>query len=395
MERRRRTITAAITLLVISAFLAACDVPTPFETSASSPGAEAAKVPGVRAAGTGTVIGERTGIAAGSAILWASDAERNRQLDAIAATGARWFTIDIDWNSIQGAGQGTWWWDATDRLVTQARARGLRIIGVIAYTPTWARPADCPAGTDKCLPASPETFADMARAAAQRYGTASTSVGLRGSINVWQIWNEPNHFPFVQPTVDAARYTRMLKRAYVTIKEGDPTATVLAGGTAPAPDDAYGKDMSPMTFLRRIYANGGKGYFDAFAHHPYSFPCSPLQAASWNAFTQTKDLHVIMEQNGDGAKKVWGTEAGAPTASNVGPCGSIGTSVTEAQQAQFVADYFTGWDKDFASFTGPLIWYQIRDNGTDPGNFDDHLGLLRRDWSEKPAYRTFKRLILG
>ena len=202
MERRRRTITAAIALLVISAFLAACDVPTPFETSVASPGAEAAKVPGVRAAGTGTVIGERTGIAAGSAILWASDVDRSRQLDAIAATGARWFTIDIDWNSIQGAGQGTWWWDATDRLVAQARARGLRIIGVIAYTPTWARPANCPPGTDKCLPASPETFADLARAAAQRYGTASTSVGLRGSISVWQIWNEPNHYPFVQPTVD-------------------------------------------------------------------------------------------------------------------------------------------------------------------------------------------------
>ena len=54
-----------------------------------------------------------------------------------------------------------------------------------------------------------------------------------------------------------------------------------------------------------------------------------------------------MVQNGDGAKKIWGTEAGAPTGSNVGPCGSIGTSVTEAQQAQFVADYFTGWHKDF------------------------------------------------
>ena len=145
----------------------------------------------------------------------------------------------------------------------------------------------------------------------------------------------------------------------------------------------------------RIYAYGGKGYFDAFAHHPYSFPCSPLQAASWNAFTQTKDLHDIMVQNGDGAKKVWGTEAGAPTGSNVGPCGSIGTSVTEAQQAQFVSDYFTGWHRDFASFTGPLIWYQIRDNGTAPANYDDHLGLLHRDWSEKPAYRTFKRLILG
>lgn len=396
MIRQHRTITAAIALLVISAFLAACDVPPPFESAVNSPGAESAQAPGVQAAGTGSALAERTGISAGAGILWTSDAERNRQLDAIAATGARWFGIDVDWNSIQGAGQGRFWWDATDRLVVAARARGLRIMAALAYTPGWARPANCPAGTDKCLPASPEYFADFARGAAQRYGTASTNVGLRGSITVWQIWNEPNHYPFVQPTVDAAYYTQILKRAYVNIKAADPTATVLAGGTAPAPDDTQThRDMSPMNFLRKIYAYGGKGFFDAFAHHPYSFPCSPLVAAVWNAFTQTKDLHDIMVANGDGAKKVWGTESGAPTGSNLGPCGSIGKSVSEEQQAQHVADYFQGWNQDFGSFTGPLIWYQIRDNGTDPWNYDDHLGLLRRDWSEKPSYRNFKRLLLG
>ncbi len=396
MTRRRRTLTAALAVLVISAFLGACDVPPPFESAVNSPGAESAKAPGVHAAGTGTVLAERTGIAAGSAILWANDVDRNHELDAIAATGARWFTVDVDWNSIQGAGQGTFWWDATDRLVTEARARGLRIIAGLVYTPAWARPPDCPKGTDKCLPANPEDFANFARAATQRYGTASTDVGLRASISVWQIWNEPNHFPFVQPTVDAAYYTQILKRAYVTIHNADPTATVLAGGTAPAPDDTYSnRDMSPMNFLRKIYKYGGKGYFDAFAHHPYSFPCSPLYAAPWNAFTQTKDLHDIMVENGDGAKKIWGTEAGAPTGANLGSCGQIGKSVTEAQQAQFLADYLQGWNTDFGSFTGPFVWYQTRDNGTDPMNYDDHLGLLHRDWSEKPAYRTLKRLLLG
>ena len=128
--------------------------------------------------------------------------------------------------------------------------------------------------------------------------------------------------------------------------------------------------MSPVTFMRQIYANGGKGFFDAFGHHPYSFPCSPLTSASWNAFTQTKYLHDVMVQNGDGAKKIWGTEAGAPTGANIGTCttGGIGRSVTEATQSQFVADYFKGWYQDFGSFTGPLFWFQIRDNGTDPHN---------------------------
>ena len=191
---------------------------------------------------------------------------------------------------------------------------------MVGYTPGWARPANCPPGTDKCLPASPEYFADLRPGRGPALRRHSTIPTLRGSIPAWQIWNEPNHYPFVQPTVDVAGYTRMLKRAYVEIKKVDPAATVIAGGTAPAPNDPSGADMSPTRFLHRIYENGGKGFFDAFAHHPYSFPCSPLTAASWNAFTQTKYLHDMMVQNGDGAKKIWGTEAGAPTGADLGTC---------------------------------------------------------------------------
>ena len=78
--------------------------------------------------------------------------------------------MDIDWNSIQGGGPNSCCWDATDRVVRDARARGLKILGMLGYTPGWARPAELPARHRQCLPASPETYADFARAAAQRYG---------------------------------------------------------------------------------------------------------------------------------------------------------------------------------------------------------------------------------
>jgi hypothetical protein len=394
---RRRTFTAALAALLVGAVLTACDVPPPFESSVHSPGAESARPPGgLRTAADGTPLAEKSGVSGGSAILWASDADRLRQLDAIANTGARWLTIDIDWNSIQGNGPNSWWWDATDRLVVQARARGLKLIGVLAYTPTWARPGNCPYGTNKCLPASAETYATMARAAAQRYGTLSPHASLRTSVTVWQVWNEPNHYPFVQPTVNVPHYTNILKRAYTSFKQGDPASTVLAGGTAPAPDSASGRDMTPLTFLRRMYENDAKGFFDAFSHHPYSFPCSPLVAADWNAFTQTRFLREEMVRRGDGTKRIWGTESGAPTATNTGPCTSgPNVSVTEAQQAQWVSDYFKGWHQDWAAWTGPLIWFQIRDNSANRAYWQDNMGLLRHDYSEKPAYRTFRRLITG
>jgi hypothetical protein len=386
--RKWKATSIGAALLVAGALLAGCTLTGSHVVPATNSSASALPPAALR---------DRIGIAPGSQLIWENDdALRARALQAIADTGAHWITMDLDWNGVNGASPTTWRWSQIDRFVRESRALGLEIIAVAAYSPPWAVPASCPVGETHCFPASPEPYATFVRAAAERYGTLSAIPDLRNGITSWQIWNEPNHVPFVNPVVDVAAYTTLLKRAYVEIKAADPAATVVAGGTAPAPNDPSGRDMSPVSFLQGIYARGGQGFFDAFAHHPYSFPCSPLVDAEWNAFQQTQTLHDVMAQNGDGAKKVWGTESGAPTATNVGPCAAgPNVSVTEATQAQYVADYFKGWTEKFGAITGPLIWYQIRDNGTNPGYYDDHLGLLRRDFSEKPSYQRFKSLLAG
>ncbi len=338
-------------------------------------------------------LGGVTGMTAGYNVLWESDFERQAELNYIAATGAKWFGMDIDWNAVQPK-RGVWNWAPIDRVVREARARGLDIIGTLAYSPRWAVPATCPAGSTHCLPARAQDYARFAVRAVQRYGVRSANAGLRGSIRTWQIWNEANHVPFVNPKVDPAFYTLMLKTTYKAVKSVDAWTRILAGGTAPAGDDPLGRDMSPVSFLNAIYANGGAGSFDAFAHHPSSFPCSPLYAAPWNAFGQTAAIFFTMAAHGDGAKKVWGTEAGAPTGADVGTCPSnAGVSVTEAAQVQSVHDYLWGWNTLFKAFTGPLIWYQIRDAGTNPWVYDDHFGLLRRNFTAKPSYQTFAAMM--
>jgi hypothetical protein len=349
----------------------------------------------VGSADAATPLGPRVGVSAGHMVLWESPAERQAEMDHIAASGAKWFAMDIDWASIQPK-RGAWNWGPTDAVVRDARARGLQIIGTLAYSPRWAVGPSCPPATTHCFPAKPEHFARFAREAALRYGNASPNAGLRSSITTWQIWNEANHYPFVQPTVDVAFYTEMLKQAYVAIHVADFWTTVLAGGTAPAPDDPGGRDMQPVTFLRGIYAYGGGASFDAFAHHPYSFPCSPLFSAPWNAFQQTAALYYTMAQFGQGVKKVWGTESGAPTGGDVGVCpGGPGASVTEAVQAWFVHEYLWGWTEWFKAFTGPLIWFSIRDNGLNPWVRDDNFGLLRRNFSQKPSYQVFSAMMRG
>lgn len=354
-------------------------------------GVPATSGPGAPPAGaveaTATDVANRAGMSAGPDILWESDADQAADLDAMRDSGATWMTLDIDWNHIQYDGPTTWRWNAaTDRAVLATRDRGLKIIGVAAYSPPWARRSDCPPGELHCFPQNAADYGRFMGAAAARYGSNSPIDRLRGTVQVWSLWNEPNHKEFSEPWPDPDKYAAMVKSAYAAIKAADPNAVVVTGGTAPAPDAADGTDYSPLTWLRGLYARGAGGSFDAVGHHPYSFPTNPLDAQWWNAFTQTKDLYDVMVANGDGAKKVWGTEMGAPT-------GTARDVLTEAQQAQWVTDYYYGWNTSFRAFTGPLVWYQIRNSGNNTADKWQNLGLQSRNRVPKPAYATFQQVM--
>ena len=59
----------------------------------------------------GQIVAARTGLAPGVEALWESDADLSADFAAIAATGAKWTTLDFDWNSVQGDGRDSWRWD--------------------------------------------------------------------------------------------------------------------------------------------------------------------------------------------------------------------------------------------------------------------------------------------
>ena len=342
---------------------------------------------------TGPSVADRAGISVGVDLLWESDAQRNADLDAVVKAGAKWIAIDVDWKSIQGDGPLSFRWDrGIDATVIAARLHGLKILADITYSPPWARSADCPAfeaNSGHCFPADAEAYGRFAGAAAKRYGANSDNPLLRNSISAWQLWNEPNHQEFSQPRPDPGKYAAMVKSAYWYIKAADRSATVITGGTAPAGDAADGTDYSPATWLKLLYQNGAGGQFDGVAHHPYMFPTNPLEEHPWNAFTQTRTLHDIMVSHGDGAKKIWGTEMGAATGSDtVDPL-----PLTEAQQAQWVRDYYLGWNTTFRDFTGPLIWYSLRDQSPNPRDKWRNLGLIRFDGSAKPSYLAYKQVM--
>jgi hypothetical protein len=318
---------------------------------------------------------EAFGISTGGSIQSEDPATLGKDLDAIGNLGAKWIRVDINWAQIQAAGPSSYDWTAIDRVVDGATARGVNVLGGIVYTPGWARPS----GTSSTYGPEPAQYAAFAKAAAAH-------LSARG-VHAYEVWNEPNVKAFWTPSPNVAHYTRLLKAAYPAIKAGDPQATVLSGGTAPAPDD--GTSYSPISFLKGIYANGGGGSFDAVSHHPYCWPAMPGDAEGWSAWYQmygtSPSLRSVRSANGDSGKKIWATEFGAPTN---GPAGSF---VSEGEQAKMIAKAYSVWrGYDWA---GPLFSYQARDYGTKTDTRENFFGLLHHDFTPKPAYDAYRQAV--
>jgi len=301
---------------------------------------------------------DRFGIASGGQLQWRSAEELGWELDGYAEVGSRWLRFDFNWSGMEPE-QGVYDWSRHDAVVEAANERGLQVLGLIAYTPAWAREP----GTDnKHPPTDPQDYAAFVRAAVEHYAP----LGVRH----WELWNEPNHSGFWKPCPDLEAYTRLLTLGYAAVKEIDPEAVVVSGGMSPAVDN--GCNIAPRTFLAGIYANGGQGSFDALGHHPYSYPAYPGDEYGWSSWYQmygtSPSLRSIMEEAGDGDKPIWATEWGA----------RIGSVDEDAQAAMLARAY-----ELFGSYSwaGPLFTYTYRDA--------DSFGLVRSDWSVRPAWYAY------
>jgi polysaccharide biosynthesis protein PslG len=326
------------------------------------------------AGGTNPFGADVFGVALGGAIQNEDSTTLGRDLDAIAGTHTHWVRVDINWAVIQGAGPSSYNWAPIDRVVQGATARGVKVLGTILYTPGWAHPS----GASATYGPDPATYANFAATAVRHYAAMG--------VHAYEVWNEPNITAFWTPKPDPAAYTRVLKAAYPAIKGADPTATVLSGGTAPAPSD--GTQIAPIDFLQGIYANGGAGSFDAVSHHPYCWPANPGDPQGWSAWYQmygtNPSLRSVMTANGDAAKKIWATEFGAPTN---GPSGSYVSEATQASMLTRAYQLYRTYD-----WGGPLFFYQGRDqSANDTSTRENFFGLTHYDFTPKPAYTAYQQ----
>ncbi len=221
-----------------------------------------------------------------------NDAERESTLDELQGMGVRQVRQLVYWREFSAQPNskrepqfdtadplkypaGTW--DLLDRLVDSATRRGVTLqLTLTGPVPKWATKAKKGHINDP----SPRLFGRWVRAVVARYGDR---------VNLWSIWNEPNHPDFLGPQYKKERpHTPKVYRKLYSAGEqaihntaGNDRDVVLFGETAPIGNENV---VSPLAFLRGAlclnsdYKAAGsckKLRIDGYAHHAYTRKVGP------------------------------------------------------------------------------------------------------------------------
>jgi hypothetical protein len=164
----------------------------------------------------------------------------------------------------------------------------------------------------------------------------------------------------------------MLRPAYSKAKSINRSVKILAGAMARADGD----------FLKRLYAYGLRGRHDGVSFHPYAPTPTSYSGVKRDSYVQGVPwIQQIVSSYGEGSKGLWLTEVGYSTCSHPTECTS---EQTQASHTAKLIDLAQGW-----SYVRALLIYELRNGGTDIALKEQNFGLLRRDFSPKPAYHAF------
>jgi hypothetical protein len=292
--------------------------------------------------------------------------------------GAAVVRVLVRWAYVQPLSASDWDWSTVDAYIQALDAAGIRPLLVVTTSPGWAQdPADrcttilCPPAASR-LPA----FATFVEQLARRYAGADPA-GI-------EIWNEPNLTVDWKTATgpDPKRYTALLKAGASASRKVDSKLPVILGGLASGLDGFY--KYSSTTFLNVVYANGGKGSFDAIGLHPYPQPDerNPFPS-TWQLDFALYQARYARDVNNDRGRAIWITETGFSTGMPArGDWPAVSGTATEGTQGQGILAWYDR-AAQFSDVKAFLVW-RLRDDAASP--YETGWGVLHGDWSPKPAF---------
>jgi hypothetical protein len=271
------------------------------------------------------------------------------EMQMMQRAGIKWMRADWLWSACQPTA-GDFRWEALDSRYKSAREHGISLLPILCYGVDWAstRPEGASGDASRYIPKM-DAWLAYVRAVVDRY---------KEGIHYWEVWNEPNISFWLSSFED---YVTLLKATAQAIRETDPTAKVLMGGTAGA----------PVGYIDKLYQAGCKDYFDIVNIHPYQYPRMPDDGMA----KAVRAVWECMNRYGDARKPIWVTEVGYPNHTG-------DTGVSLRTQADYLA-------RTYISLLGAgverVFWYDYQ-NGTDPAYNEHNFGIVFADNRPKPCY---------
>ena len=330
--------------------------------------------------------------------LWGHREEADRDLKLAKEAGFTWVKQRFEWRNIEKVKKNEFEWHEPDLVIDKINKAGLGIIARLDNQPDWAR-------KDKIFPASGppdniEDWKDFVQDFAERY---------KGKVQIYEIWNEPNisrEWGNVKP--DAKAYTEMLRVSYTEIKKIDPNAVIVSAGLSPTTEQSD-RAIADLVFLREMYANGAKAYFDMLGVHAPGFKAapdvdpgvvakdaaltnndpSPEEAKRVYSFRHAEDLRKVMVENGDDAKQVAIMEMGWTTDSR--PNSPYAWhSVTPEVQADYLVKAMQYARANWSQWAGPMVVLYIPEPEWTANDEQYYWSITNPDGTVRPAYTGLK-----
>jgi hypothetical protein len=291
------------------------------------------------------------GIASGAE--WLGDHPRFNP--RLREAGVRWLRAFYEWADVQPA-RGVWRWQTNDRLVANSRANGIRLAGFLGFLANWAS-AD---GSTRTFPIRDmQHWRDYVSAVITRY---------HKHIKYWEVWNEFNSPGFAAGGTPEI-YANLVRETYTIAKSIDPDVKI---GLSVANFD--------VRFLDAAIKAGAANHFDYICIHPYENLGALPENGEAGFLSMAGKLRAMLAANGQSADlPIWISEFGLLVSE---------TPDEVSDEAQAVA-LAKGFILALASGFQRVFWFEAR--GPLYGEKQD-LGILRADWSPRPAFETLKAL---
>jgi hypothetical protein len=296
-----------------------------------------------------------------------------------AELGIGWERILFYWRELQPTGPDDWnTLHVLEEWLNEANAQGRTVVGLLKNTSPWASEDGTEAGLPRglYLPVDdPDNlWANFLRRVAQYYS-------VRG-VHHWIIWNEPEIDPDVfgfEFAGSARDYAQMLKVAYQVLKAEDPEAVIHLAGLTWWHDPGYLDELFQIITADPEAAENNY-FFDVISLHIY-FRVETI-ATIINA------VEDIQERRGLD-KPIWINETNtSPNRDPLWPTERPQFQVDLEQQAWYIIQ---GTALAFASGAENVSIYKLMDVLLPPGG--EPFGLLRPDFSRRPAYDAYRTTI--